>query len=262
MPDALIGHTGFVWSNLVRQMPFDEFYNSKNIDDIRGRKFGLVVCAAAPGAKWHANQHPREDWSSIARLQQAVNSIHAERFVLISTIDVYSEPRGVDENTPCTTKGLHWYGINRLVLEIMIRQQFDNRATIVRLPALFGKGLKKNALYDLMRGNDVEKIPANAMYQWYDVGGLGADLRCLVDSGYPLVNIVSAPIKMSVIRNRYFIRQNLGENRMDAARYDVGTIYPIYRTGARDLLREMGEWLTSEMSTAVMSPELAMRAAI
>ena len=34
---ALIGYTGFVGSNLVRQHSFDAMFNSQNIDSISGR---------------------------------------------------------------------------------------------------------------------------------------------------------------------------------------------------------------------------------
>jgi hypothetical protein len=48
--DALIGHSGFVGTNLHRQRPFDYLYNSKNIGDICGRSFELIVCAGIPAA--------------------------------------------------------------------------------------------------------------------------------------------------------------------------------------------------------------------
>ena len=38
MRTALIGHTGFIGSNLARQFAFDECYNSKSIGGIRGRE--------------------------------------------------------------------------------------------------------------------------------------------------------------------------------------------------------------------------------
>ena len=37
MPDALIGHTGFVGGNLAAQHPFNTWYNSKNIEAVRGK---------------------------------------------------------------------------------------------------------------------------------------------------------------------------------------------------------------------------------
>lgn len=45
LPDALIGYTGFVGSNLDQNWDFQARFNSSSIADIRNRKFGTVVCA-------------------------------------------------------------------------------------------------------------------------------------------------------------------------------------------------------------------------
>ena len=51
---ALIGYSGFVGGNLLRQRSFDACFNSSNIEAIAGRSFDLVVCAGAPAEKWKA----------------------------------------------------------------------------------------------------------------------------------------------------------------------------------------------------------------
>ena len=68
--------------------------------------------------------------------------------VLVSTIAVYADSRGCDETSPLPAGELPAYGRNRLQLERWVREDFPD-ALIVRLPALYGKGLKKNFLYDL-----------------------------------------------------------------------------------------------------------------
>ena len=65
---------------------------------------------------------------------------------------------GVDEDSPAPTTGLQAYGRNRRRLEQIVAGRFD--ALVVRLPALYGPGLKKNALYDLLHNNAVDKIDA------------------------------------------------------------------------------------------------------
>jgi hypothetical protein len=49
---ALIGHTGFVGSNLADQCNYSDCFNSKNISEMRGRSFDLVVCAGIQAKKW------------------------------------------------------------------------------------------------------------------------------------------------------------------------------------------------------------------
>ena len=241
MSSALIGYTGFVGGNLARQMRFDEFYNSKNIDYIRGRKFDLVVCAGAPGRKWYANEYPAEDHTSICRLLAAICEIIATRFVLISTVDVYVVPREVDEDIRPTITGLQPYGRNRLLLEDSVRGTFRDRATILRLPALFGPGLKKNALYDLINDHDVDKIPANAAYQWYPLSGLSDSISWATGVSCPVVNLVSDPIEMSAIQWMFFPAARLGPVSDSASSYSVLSHYG--RISESFILSRMAQFL-------------------
>ena len=81
-----------------------------------------------------------------------INNLKAakiKKFILISTIDVYNNPSKVDENTIINIDKLHPYGKNRLYLEKWVKKNYSNYL-IVRLPALFGLGLKKNFIYDLI----------------------------------------------------------------------------------------------------------------
>ena len=46
MKTGLIGHTGFVGTNLKEKYFFDKEYNSSNIKEIEGEQFDLLLCAA------------------------------------------------------------------------------------------------------------------------------------------------------------------------------------------------------------------------
>ena len=148
MADAIIGYTGFVGGNLARQAGFDFSYNSSNISDIKGKKFGLLVCAGARAEKWLINADPAADIMNLNAMIECLREVSAERLVLISTVDVYDRTSGVDEETPVIPERSEPYGRNRYYLEHFARSNFDNCLT-VRLPALFGRGLKKNFIYDL-----------------------------------------------------------------------------------------------------------------
>jgi hypothetical protein len=97
---CLIGHTGFVGQSLLRGAAFADLYHSQNIEAIRKKSYGLVVCAGAPAAKWVANQRPDEDSANLKRLIGCLETVTAGQFVLISTVDVYRSPHQVDEETP------------------------------------------------------------------------------------------------------------------------------------------------------------------
>ena len=148
MADAIIGYTGFVGGNLARQAGFDFSYNSSNIADIKGQNFKLLVCAGARAEKWLINANPGADVLNINSMIECLREVSAERFVLISTVDVYDRTSGVNEETPIIPERSEPYGRNRYYLEQFARDNFK-KCLIVRLPALFGNGLKKNFIYDL-----------------------------------------------------------------------------------------------------------------
>ena len=89
--NALIGHTGFVGSNILEQKDFDFCYNSKNIEEIKGKEFDLVVCAATTAVKWKSNKNPREDYRAIIELIKCLDTIKFNKFVLkvYSTFDLF-----------------------------------------------------------------------------------------------------------------------------------------------------------------------------
>ncbi len=223
--DALIGHTGFVGGNLASQMHFDEFYNSKNIEEIRGREFDTVVCAGASGAKWWANEHPAEDAASIARLWRGLRQMRTNLFILISTIDVIQLPY-----TPYSWHRAHLEdcSINRI---------------IVRLPALFGTGLKKNALYDLMHCQRLDAIAPNEVYQWYPLRRLGEDIGRIREKGIRTINLVSEPIAMAEVRARFFPNRTIGPAREDAPHYNVPCEHPEFWLSKGEIMDEMGQFL-------------------
>lgn len=146
--DAVIGHTGFVGSNLLRQGAFGAAFNSKTIGSAEGCKFDTVVCAAAPGSMFDANRNPDLDRARVAALQDQLGKLSARTFVLISSIAVLEEfDAGDTEDTEAFQTELA-YGRHRRDLEVFCRDTFSN-CLIVRLPALLGQGLKKNFLFDL-----------------------------------------------------------------------------------------------------------------
>ncbi|RNJ63957.1 MAG: hypothetical protein EDM03_06320 [Porphyrobacter sp. IPPAS B-1204] len=146
---GLIGHTGFVGGALLRQTRFDACYNSANIASIEGQAFGTLVCAAAPGSMLEANRAPDRDAAQIDALIARLATARAERFVLISSIAVLADFAGGDDEGSGAFQQELAYGRHRRALEAFVESHFAN-SLIIRLPALFGHGLRKNFLFDLM----------------------------------------------------------------------------------------------------------------
>lgn len=145
----LVGYTGFVGSNLIESEKFDGLYNSKNITEAFGTNPDILYYSGVPAQKFIANKFPDEDLKIIENAFENIRKINPKKVVLISTVDVYKNPNGKDEDSFMDTENLHPYGLNRLILENKIKENFSDYH-IIRLPGLYGKNLKKNFIYDFL----------------------------------------------------------------------------------------------------------------
>jgi nucleoside-diphosphate-sugar epimerase len=219
---ALIGSTGFVGGNLAAATRYDLQVHRANVDLLRGRHFDRIVCAGLPAAKWIANRDPEADRANVEHLEQVLSNVRADRFVLISTIDVYPRTAGGDEDTDCSTGRNHAYGTNRLRFERFVRAHFP-AATIVRLPALFGPGLRKNVVFDLLADNGLEAINPASRFQWYPVTRLAPDIATAEAHGLTLLNLFPEPMATSAILERCFPGKLVGADAGAAVSYDLRT---------------------------------------
>ena len=223
MTNALIGYTGFVGSTLLRQGSFDALYNSKNIEDIEGRAFDTLVFAGAQAKKWWANLHPEEDKAGIDRALNALQSVKAAHAVLISTVDVLPlEAPTANEDLTIDPATLHAYGRHRIELEHAFKERFET-LVIVRLPGLFGEGLKKNVVYDLLNNNQIEKINPASSFQYYDLTRLTDDIRIAQSENLSLVHLFTEPVATAQIISRFFPEAQVGSEAAPEAHYDFRT---------------------------------------
>lgn len=254
MTRGLIGYTGFVGGNLKEQHEFDEFYNSKNFREMAGMDFSELVCAGINAVKWKANREPEQDLERIQELIDVLREVKANRFVLISTIDVYPVIQGKDETYDCHELENHAYGTNRLYFEDFCRGHFP-KCHVIRLPALFGKGLKKNLIYDMLHGNMLEKISPSSSFQYYYLKNLWSDIQAAVKADLPLLNLFTKPVATREIQKRFFPSKAIGSENSQNCHYDLHTccshVYGIegpYRHSKEEVLLQMEEFIESEVS--------------
>lgn len=145
----LVGHTGFVGSNLKDQTNFDKHFNSSNIEESFGTNPDVLVYSGVRAEKFLANSEPEKDFEVIENAIENIKKINPNKIILISTVDVYPVPVGVDESELIDKEKIQPYGKNRLHLEEWVEANFEDYL-IVRLPGLFGKNIKKNFIYDLI----------------------------------------------------------------------------------------------------------------
>jgi nucleoside-diphosphate-sugar epimerase len=252
VPSGLIGHTGFVGGNLAAQHRFDAYFNSKNVEDVAGRAFDLLVVSAMPAAKWIANRDPDGDRAVLDRLWGSMSRARAGTVVVMSTVDVYPTPVGVDEDTPIDAAAQQTYGKNRLELERLAAAHF-RRVLSVRLPGLFGPGLKKNAVYDLLHDNDTHKIPAAGVFQFYNLARLWADVNTALAAGLTVVNFATEPVSVREVAKEAFGLDFSNDPGVQPPRYDVRSKHAAafggrggYLYDRRQVLAELAAFVAAE----------------
>ena len=167
---CIVGHTGFVGANLFRSDRFGLGVDTASIHRLEGRSFDLLVCAAPHAKKWWANRHPEEDRAIVQGLAEQLSRADAEHVVLLSTIDVFPRLTDIDDSFDGDWSDNHPYGCHRRELEVLVRESFA-RVTVVRLPGLFGPGLKKNVLFDLLNQRLLDGIHPDSAFQCRVGGG-------------------------------------------------------------------------------------------
>jgi hypothetical protein len=215
MPTALIGHDGFIGKNLEAQAHFDE----KTDGALRPGRYDLVVCAGPPGEKWKANHDPGGDAAAIRRLIESLREVEAGKFVLLSTVDVYPRTEMVDEDAPIDAAASTPYGRHRRELELFCMERFG--ATVLRLPLLFGPGLNKNVLFDLLIDHQVENIHPDGVFQYYGVAHLWRDSNIALERGLSLLNLACEPIPTRELALRCFGRELTVYPSAPPALYDL-----------------------------------------
>lgn len=222
MTAALIGYTGFVGGFLAGRERFDLLIHRANLDLLRRRSVDRVVCAGLPAAKWIANREPDADRDNMLLLCETLRTVTAASFVLISTIDVYPRTQDADEGFDCRAVPNHAYGRHRLEFEEFVRDRYPH-ALILRLPALFGPGLRKNVLFDLMTGNQLEKVNPASSFQWYPLERLPDDIERAERHEPRLANLFTEPLATSAVIDLCFPEAEVGSEAQRAVRYDLHT---------------------------------------
>lgn len=253
--NALIGFSGFVGSTLLKQASFESLYRSTNISDIDGQSFDTVVCAGAPAQKWIAIREPEADRQKIDGLIAHLKSIQCKTFILISTVDVFKSPIGVDEASPVDESGLHAYGLHRRLLEQFVEGHFSNYL-IVRLPGLVGPGLRKNVIFDFLNDNNLHAIDSRGIFQFYPMVNLWYDIQTAFNAGLQLVHLTAEPLSVATVSKQGFGKSFEHTLVNSPATYDMRTRHAQifgasgdYSYSAREAIQAVRAYAQSEPLT-------------
>jgi hypothetical protein len=198
---VLVGDTGFVGQNLLSFMQFDKTYNSKNIQELAGLGDSIdIYLACLPATKWLIEKDPLADLENVQNIVNVLNKNTYNNIYLFSTIDVYTNALLLSNESTLLTFDSPGYGANRYIFELFITNNLSyNSLKIIRLPSLFGPGLKKNILFDVKNNNQIEKINRNSLHQWYNMERLEKDLEKINSIDAVKFNFFPEPIETKEI---------------------------------------------------------------
>lgn len=277
MKYTLVGNTGLVGRNLAASHPFDGMYHKANIEESFGADNGLVVYSGLPCNELAANADPNADFARAEQALENIDRMKPEKLVLVSTTQVYARSAGVYEDTRPEAQKASAYGKNRYALESWVRDAYPE-ALIIRLPALFGEGLNRNFIHDMlvpvpseldkdkfhelaakeplvetcyspgvgglyqleakpeqMEGlqaffaqndfNALTRTDSRAVFQFYDLTNLWADIQRCLKLDLTLVNFATEPVVAGALY--HFLFGESFENHLDGPppRCDVRTHY-------------------------------------
>lgn len=221
--NLIIGGSGFVGQNYLKAFPSTVQVTRGQLENLNQKLACETLVVAAPSAeKWRANKSPQTDLDSVSWLAEKIRTFfEPTKVLLFSTVDVYGDQDGADEKTPPapTTP----YGENRLFFSNQMQESFEN-CTVIRLPGLYGPGLKKNLIYDILAGRERHLANVNPLsfFQWVDIRWAVRQAKEVVASAHPMQNLVAEPVQVLDLPIGGGWRDSLGESA-PVVTYDVRT---------------------------------------
>lgn len=183
----VIGSAGFVGSALVREarsrgLSVHEVDKDTYRPGLRAR---WVINANGNSKKFLAREQPAQEFDlSVRSVMQSLHDFSCERYCFLSTIDVYDNVRDPAANTESAVirrDQLSGYGLHKLLAEDLVRH-YAPKWLILRMGGFVGPGLRKNSIYDLLKGLPLRVHP-DSRYQYQHTQALAATALDLLQAG-------------------------------------------------------------------------------
>ena len=140
MKIALIGYKGFVGRVLFKKLNMVGV-GRDNYDEMKKGEYDIVINCAMPSKRFWAFNNPFDDFKATVELTADIfYNWKFKKLIQISTVSARCQ---LD----------HPYGVNKTVAEYLVLSKKNN--LVVRLGALFGEGLDKGTIFDMLNGNKI-----------------------------------------------------------------------------------------------------------
>ena len=212
---VLVGYSGLIGKNLSDSADFDFKFNSSNMNEYdKSVPDGCdLYLSCLPATMWSVNNDLVGDLENILSIIKTLGNKKYKNIFLFSTIAVYCDsPENSDETfLPHFNKTI--YGSNRYLFEMLVRDNLKYKnLKVFRLPALFGKHLKKYVFFDLMNNNQIDQINTASVYQWYNLDNLWKDVERSKNIDGAIINLFSEPVATEEVLTEVF-KMSLGNSK-------------------------------------------------
>lgn len=140
MKIALIGYKGFVGRALFKELDVIGV-DRDNYEKKKKDWYDMVINSAMPSKRFWAWNNPWDDFKATVELTADIfYNWKFEKLIQISTVSARCQLN-------------HPYGVNKAAAEIIVLSRKNN--LVIRLGALFGEGLDKGVIFDMLNGKEV-----------------------------------------------------------------------------------------------------------
>ncbi len=185
----ILGGRGFVGSAFVRLFAARgiacEVVARDNWEALAERRCDVLINAAGNSKKFLSDRDPVADFDATVRM--TFDSLHRfkfDRYVLCSSCDVYddyADPSRTREDAPIDPARQSRYGFHKQLAEQLARYE-AKQAMIIRFGGFVGPGLKKNPIFDILRGGPLWLHPDSRL-QYLHTDDAAKIVWQLVESG-------------------------------------------------------------------------------
>jgi nucleoside-diphosphate-sugar epimerase len=166
----VLGGGGFVGQAFVRlferQNRAHRVITRSNYEELRGSACDVLINAAGNSKKFLANREPLRDFDETVRLTaDSLLAFPSKTYVLLSSGDVYPDqswPSVTREDQEIDPARQSRYGLHKSMAENLVRGAHPGWL-VLRMGGFVGPGLKKNAIYDMLRGDPVWLSPQSEL---------------------------------------------------------------------------------------------------
>ena len=183
----VLGGEGFIGSAFVHVAAVRGYavqsVDLANYESSRGASADLLINANGNSRKYLATDDPVADFDlSVRSVIQSLQDFSTNQYVYLSTMDIYPDknnPAANAEDTPIDTARLSPYGMHKHLAEQLVRF-YAPSWLICRMAGFVGPGLKKNSIYDLLKGRPLFVSP-DSTYQYLHTHALAEIVFSLLE---------------------------------------------------------------------------------